>query len=296
MRLLVIGGSGLVGSHVLAEAKSRGHMVTGTYRHCVQPGMRPLDLADPAAAAAIFDAVRPDWVVHAAGWTWVDGCENDPARARRENCEQPVTLAKLCRQRGCRFAFFSTSYVFDGAAGPYAETDQPNPINVYGRSKWEAEQQIQEILSGEGLILRTICVWGREFQRKNFVYQVIKSLNEGRIMRLPADQFGNPSWAGDLAWWLLELMEQGEKGVWNLAGDQANCNRVEWFCAIRDQARALGLVPAGDQPGYEAGPTRALGQPALRPLQAGLRIERVRERFPRKLRKPADIAELIPGN
>ena len=293
MRILVVGGSGLVGSQVLAEAGARGHEAAGTYRQCAQPGLRPLDLGDAAATAEILDSVRPDWVVHAAGWTWVDGCEQDPARARRENCEQPAMLARLCRERGCRLAFFSTSYVFDGADGPYAETDQPNPINIYGRAKWEAEQELQAILGGEALILRTICVWGRENQRKNFVYQVLKALREGRSLRLPADQLGNPSWAGDLAGWLADLMERGEKGVWNLAGDRPECSRVEWFCAIRDEARRRGLAPAGDQPGYEAAPTQALGQAALRPLQAGLRIDRIMGVSPRAPRSPADFSELI---
>jgi len=296
MTFLIIGGSGLVGSHVVAEAKSRGHQVTGTYRNYSVPRLVRLDLSDADATRKLMEEVKPDWVVHAAGWTWVDGCENDPARALRENCQQPAMLAQLCRQRGCRFAFFSTSYVFDGAAGPYSEIDQPNPINVYGRSKWEAEQQVQNILNGEGLVIRTICVWGREAQQKNFVYQVIKSLNEGRTMRLPADQLGNPTWAGDVAWWLLELMEQCEKGVWNLAGDQANCSRVEWFRAIRDQARTLGLVPAGNHLGYEAVPTRELGQPALRALHAGLRVDRVSRRFPRNTRTLADFAKLISWN
>lgn len=75
---------------------------------------------------------RPDWVVHAVGWTWVDGCEKDPERAFSVNCEQPVFLAGLCRDQG---AYFSTTYVFDGTQGPYSEEDTPNPVNVYAKSK-----------------------------------------------------------------------------------------------------------------------------------------------------------------
>ena len=104
MRILVIGGSGLVGSHVLSEATARGHQVTGTYRNFPLPGLVPLDLADTTATQELLLATNPDWVVHAAGWTWVDGCESDPERAHRENCDQPAAVARLCRERGCRFA------------------------------------------------------------------------------------------------------------------------------------------------------------------------------------------------
>jgi dTDP-4-dehydrorhamnose reductase len=292
MRILVIGGSGLVGSHVLSEATARGHQVTGTYRNFPLPGLVPLDLADTTATQELLLATNPDWVVHAAGWTWVDGCESDPERAHRENCDQPAAVARLCRERGCRFAYVSTTYVFDGQAGPYTETDRPNPINVYAKSKWAAEQQIQSVLADRALIPRVICVWGREAQRKNFVYQTLKALREGRSLWLPADQIGNPTWAGDIAFWLAGLMEQDESGVWNLAGDRENCTRVEWFCAIRDAARQSGLVPAGSDPGYEAGPTAELKQPAPRPLHCGARIQRIQKRLPRTPRAPGMIGEL----
>lgn len=290
MRVLVIGGSGLVGSHLVAGAAARQHTVTGTYRKFPTPGLVPLDLADGAATRQLLREVQPDWVVHAAGWTWVDGCEGDPARAERENCEQPVQLAQLCQEVGSRFAYVSTTYVFDGQAGPYGEADLPHPINVYARSKWAAEQQIQAVLDGQALLPRVICVWGREAQQKNFVYQTLKALREGRTLRLPSDQIGNPTWAGDIAAWLVGLMELGESGVWNLAGDRENGTRVEWFCAIRDAARRLGLVPPGTDPGYEAVPTSELKQPALRPLHCGARIQQIQQRLPRTPRPPDDLA------
>ncbi len=293
MRLLVVGGSGLVGSHLVAEAAARSHAVTGTYRKFPTPSLLPLDLADPSATRHLLTQVRPDWVVHAAGWTWVDGCEGDPARAQRENCEQPVQLAQLCRELGSRFAYVSTTYVFDGQAGPYAETAPPNPINVYAQSKWAAEQHIQAVLAGNALIPRVICVWGREAQQKNFAYQTLKALREGRTLRLPVDQIGNPTWAGDIAAWLVSLMELGETGVWNLAGDQENTTRVQWFCAIRDAARSLGLVPASPAPGYEAVATNDLKQPALRPLHCGARLQKIQARLPRQPRSPGDLSVLL---
>ena len=293
MRILVIGGSGLVGSHLVAEAVAQRHEVTSTYRNFPVRGLVRLDLADAPATRKLLAEVKPDWVVHAAGWTWVDGCESDPVRAQRENCEQPVQLAQLCQEVGSRFAYVSTTYVFDGQSGPYRETDQPNPINVYAKSKWAAEQQIQAVLGGQALIPRVICVWGHEPQQKNFVYQTLKALREGRSLRLPADQIGNPTWAGDIAAWLVGLMELGETGVWNLAGDRENCTRVEWFCAIRAAALRQGLASAAPEPGYEPVATAELKQPALRPLNCGARIQRIQARLPRTPRAPEHLAGLV---
>jgi dTDP-4-dehydrorhamnose reductase len=235
MRILVIGASGLVGSHVIADAESRGHTVLGTYRSFAVPNLVHLDLASEAETRRLLDSFRPDWVVHAAGWTWVDGCETDPERAMRENCEQPVMLAGLCKNYGVRMAYFSTTYVFDGNKGPYAENDEPNPINVYGRSKLLAEKKIQKISSDTALILRIICVWGIEKQQKNFVYQVLRSIKNQQAINIPTDQYGNPTWAGDIATWLNTLLIKNAHGVWNLSGENESCSRAAWYEIIKKQ-------------------------------------------------------------
>lgn len=293
MKLLIIGASGLIGSHVLAEARARNLDVCGTYRNYPITDLVKLDLGDLAATRRLFVEFRPDWVVHAAGWTWVDGCETDPGRAFRENCQQPAEVAKLCREFGCRFAYFSTTYVFDGTSGPYSETDTPNPINVYAKSKWAAEQSIQQILDGNALIPRVICVWGREAQRKNFAYQVLKALEEGRTMTLPSDQLGNPTWAGDIAWWLLELVTNGEAGVWNLAGEKQDCTRAEWFCHIRESAVALGLISNTAGAGYLENSTSRIGQGALRPLRAGAKTGKIQMFRPLRAAGPGQINVLM---
>lgn len=296
MRILIVGASGLVGSHVTVEAIRRGHGTTGTFRHFPVDGLRRLDLADESTTRALLHEVRPDWVVHAAGWTWVDGCEKDPARAHLENAEQPAALARLCREARARFAYFSTTYVFDGEAGPYRESDQPSPINIYAAAKWAGEQAVQRELQGEALIPRVICVWGREEQRKNFGYQVIKAVREGRPLRLPSDQAGNPTWAGDIAAWLLDLIEAGERGVWNLVGDRPHCLRAEWADAIvaglRTHAPAMAEALAAWS--YETVSTSSLQQPARRPLAAGGWDEKIQARFPRRPRRPDEVEILLP--
>ena len=294
MRILVIGGSGLVGSHVLREAETRGCTAFGTFRRYAVPGLLPLDLDDSAGLVRLLESTRPDWVVHAAGWTWVDGCEKDPARAMRENCEQPAELARCCVQRGIRLAYFSSSYVFNGTAPSYGEHDFPDPINVYGRSKLAAEKAIAEITGQSALIPRVICVWGREAQQKNFVYQVLRAVREGKKMTIPSDQRGNPTWAGDIAAWILDLVQAAESGVWNLAGEFPDWTREQWMRSILDGLRASG----GDASllekwSYQTKPSDALAQTASRPLNAGVNIGRIQARFPRALRHPSTIECLL---
>lgn len=269
MRLLVIGGSGLVGSHVLREAVSRGHVAIGTYRERPEPRLEHLDAANLDHFAALIERHRPDSVIHAAGWTWVDGCESDPVRAMEDNCHQPVRLAEVCERRGIRFAYFSTSYIFDGKDGPYDESAKPNPINVYARSKWEAEQRLAEATNGTVLLPRVIYVFGEEARRKNFACQVCDAMKAGKPMTLPSDQRGNPTWAGDIAAATIDLCEEQAIGPWHLGGANPDCSRPDWASQL-----VAGFQKAGVRPGagfqISVKPTDVIGQKALRPIHAGM--------------------------
>jgi dTDP-4-dehydrorhamnose reductase len=289
MKLLVVGGSGLIGSHLLRVAKLAGHAVVGTYRSFPMPGLQPLDCGDDRAVEVLLNSEKPDAVVFSAGWSWVDGCEDNPRRAFAENTEQPARLAQLCRERGAQFSYFSSSYVFDGRAGPYVETDVPSPINIYGRAKLEGEQRVSAA-HPDALLLRVICVYGHEIQQKNFAYQVLKAMREGRPFRVALDQEGNPTYAGDIARWLLNLLARAAKGVWHLGGPWPNCTRPEWAEKLVTAFRALGVQP---KPGFDVVPitTAELHQRAPRPLKCGL----VSQKTQALESKPSAFQETLDG-
>lgn len=269
MKILVVGGSGLIGSHVLKAAQAAGHIVVGTYCRHPQPDLVHLDCADDKAVDALLRNQKPDAVIHAAGWTWVDGCEDDPGRAFAENAEQSVRLAKSCQELGCRFVYFSSSYVFDGEAGPYTEDAKPHPINVYGRSKLQAEQGIEKASRGEALLPRMICVYGMETQRKNFACQVLRAMEGGHTLFLPDDQCGNPTYAKDVARWLMQLLECHATGVWHLAGAWPDCTRVAWAQRLVNAFQVAG-IRRHPKFSIKAVSSAQLKQRALRPLRAGL--------------------------
>lgn len=269
MKILVVGASGLVGGSCLRAAREAGHEVRGTFHAHPAVGLVPLALESEEAIAKVIGEFAPDAVICCAAWSWVDGCESDPDRAFRENCEQPARLARAAAAGGAQFVHFSTSYVFDGFEGPYREDAPPNPVSVYGRAKWAGENAVLEATEGRAAVVRTMGVYGEEPQRKNFVYQVRERLSAGQRMRVPDDQFGNASYSGDLAEGVLRLLTCGASGVWNLAGPDPCLCRRDFALRI---AREYGL----DETLFDFLPTAELRQPAARPRQGGLRIERMR--------------------
>jgi dTDP-4-dehydrorhamnose reductase len=268
VKLFVIGGSGLIGSHLLQAAKDRNFQAIGTYRNFALPGLTQLDCGNSSAVEKLIEAERPAAVIHAAGWTWVDGCEDNPQRAFIENAEQPAKIAAICRRKEIQFAYFSTSYVFDGEAGPYHEDDQPNPINVYGKSKLQGEQSILSE-NPDALILRVICVHGAEAQKKNFAYQVLNAFVSGKTLRIPEDQCGNPTYAGDIARWTIDLIEKNQAGIRHLPGPNPNCTRLEWTEMLIAEFTKLG-IERHENFRIEPVLTQELQQRAKRPLKAGI--------------------------
>ncbi len=284
MRLLVIGASGLVGSHLLAAAKQAGFATLGTARTATVD-LRVCQLGDPATLAGLLTEFRPDVVACTAGFTWADGCEADPERSRRENLEQPLALAQFCAQQGVRFVYYSSAYVFAGTQGAYTEADAPQPVNVYGRHKAEAERRIAEATGGDALILRLIHVWGEEAKGKNFVYQVSRANIAGEELHVSSVYRGNPTWAGDIATWTVGLLQRQARGVWHLAGEQPQLTRLAWAREILRGLHGLGHVEK----------VRLVAQAAVdpaatpRPVASGLDTSKIQTFIPLVCRAPHDL-------
>lgn len=290
MKIVLFGASGLVGSHVMAAGLAAGHNVVGTTRATGSPILRRLELGDQGATIELLEAERPEVVIYAAGWTWVDGCEADSDRSRRENFDIPSDVSRWCSRNAALFLYYSSSYVFDGRSGNYAECDSVSPINIYGRHKADAEKSILDISSGSALIPRLICVWGAESSKKNFVYQMLEAARSHKSKQLPSDQLGNPTWAGDIAYWSIRLIELKASGVWHLAGSGPDMSRVQWAQSILDGLSARGLRSSLAIVPYS---TEKLGQRALRPLRAGMLTAKIQALAPLVCREPSDIPVTI---
>ncbi len=272
MKAVVVGGSGQIGGWLMKSLAARGHVAVGTYNTVEFPGLTKLDGADLAGSAAWLREQEPEVVFFPAGFTWVDGCERDPSLARGANLDQPLNLAKVAADIGAKFVYFSTDYVFDGTAGPYDENAPTNPLSVYGKAKLEAEESLASVLGDALLTLRTAWVFGPERQGKNFAYQLVKTLKQGKTLTVPGDQISSPSYGPDVAETSVRLAEMNQAGLFHVVGPEV-VSRPVFARAI---AEAFSLNPELIQ----SKTTAELGQGAPRPLEGGLLAKRLDEVLP----------------
>jgi dTDP-4-dehydrorhamnose reductase len=175
-----------------------------------------LDLASPDQIVERVRALKPELIVNAAAYTAVDRAESEPELAMRINADAPRIFAEEALRLGAALIHYSTDYVFDGAKpAPYVETDEPNPINVYGRSKLRGERAI--LATGcRHLILRTSWVYGA--RGSNFMVTMLRLARERPEVRVVDDQIGAPTWCRDIASATAQLVGDGKvEGLYHLA-------------------------------------------------------------------------------
>lgn len=266
-RALVVGGSGLVGTVLLRLLEEQGAHALGTYCSRPVPGLEKLDLTDHPAISSLFESYRPHVVFLAGGFAGVDRAEAQPEQARAVNEDGTRAVARAAHALGARLVFYSTDYIYDGRSGPYAETDAPAPISVYGRTKVAAEDAIATELE-DHLIIRTTGVYGWNATSPNFAMHIWQRLGDGEILRAPSDQITTPTLVDYLAAVSLLLVEGDVQGAVNVVGAD-RLSRAEFARVV---ARSLALDPGLVEPT----PTAELGQAAARPLEGGLRTDRLR--------------------
>ena len=230
MRVAIIGASGLVGKYLMREWDTD---------EVVGLGSKDVDIRDASRVKTLLDDARPDWIVLAAAYTDVDGCEIDPQRAYAVNYAGAVTVAEAARQRGSQLLFLSSDYVFDGEkTTPYETSDIRNPKSVYGRTKAEAEVRIAELLP-QACIVRTSWVFGTG--GKCFPDTILKLAATRSELEVVNDQRGCPTYGRDLSRAIVRLCRQNAKGLVHVtnAGD---CTWFDFAVAIVQQAGLKTVV------------------------------------------------------
>ena len=249
MRVLVIGASGFIGRYVMRRlGGSPDHDVTGAYGS--QPpasdgnAWRQVELTDPASIERLFGETRPEVVVHLAAMADVGAAEREPERATAINVAATSAIARLCEQHGAHLIFVSTEYVFDGQRGFYREDETPRPNTHYGRTKWEAEQEVVwEAASWS--IVRTSIVYGWPHQgKRNFAPSLIESLRDGRPYRAHTDVLRTPVYVEHLVDGIARLVEGRHTSILHVAGRDW-VSMYEFAAAIAD---AFGLDAALVEP------------------------------------------------
>jgi dTDP-4-dehydrorhamnose reductase len=246
-----------------------------------------LDLCDLGAVQKTLRELKPDLIVNASAYTDVDRAEKESDLAMRVNALAPGVMAEMSRKLGAVFIHYSTDYVFDGSQNsPNTESDPTNPLNIYGKSKLMGEENIKQ--AGDAyLILRTS--WVYSLRGNIFVNKVLGWSRKNRVLKIVADQVGNPTWARMLAEVTSLLLVQNKTdihekirercGVYHLAGSGFT-SRYEWAKQIlaNDPRRSEQTVQTIEPARSEEFPT-----PAIRPLFSSLDCTRFEKTFDLRL-------------
>jgi dTDP-4-dehydrorhamnose reductase len=302
VRVAVTGASGRLGRALVAALGDAPF--TGPFGPI--PWTRPaFDVDAPARYPALLDRDRPEVIVHAAAWTDVEGCARDPELATARNGTATGALARAAAERGVDLVYVSTNEVFggrmpaDGLRG-YRPSDEPDPINAYGRSKLEGERLAVSAFAGGRAtlgIVRTAWLFGPP--GNDFPEKILRAADAaaaaGEPLRLVADETGSPTYAPDLAGAIVDLVAANAIGGMHHVVNGGAVSRAAW---AREVLRRAGAdvatrdVSAADFPRASTPPLWAVLEPAslpdgepLRPWQAALA-----EYLPQLLRRRAAAA------
>lgn len=227
-KALVLGGAtGLLGQALVNELHLRGYAVDSL-------GRADGDLLNPGFLEEQLRKSAPDVVFNTVAWTQVDAAEDQPEAAMAVNRSLPDALARIISAMPQTWlAQFSTDFVFSGYhAEPFTETNTPNPINVYGKTKRAGEEAVLKLLPERGCVIRTAWLFGPG--RKDFVDTILAACQKREKVRVVDDQIGSPTYTLDLAKWSVDLAEKRASGIWH----GVNSGQASW-CELATEAIQL---------------------------------------------------------
>ncbi|MCJ0742421.1 SDR family oxidoreductase [Pedobacter montanisoli] len=225
-KILVTGSNGLLGQkltdyilsldnlQLIATGKGKNRVFAdGNYTY------EEMNICDIEQVSQVLRKHKPDTLIHAAAITNVDTCHADRELCQKVNVEATANLIALCEELAIHFIYISTDFVFDGKAGPYKETDLPNPVSYYGESKLEGERLTQQ-MKGKWAIVRTILVYGilKDMSRSNIVLWAKNALLSNTAVNVVNDQWRMPTLAEDLAWASVAVAEKEAEGIFHISG------------------------------------------------------------------------------
>lgn len=220
MTLLIIGGSGLVGSNIVSRAAAEDFEVHATYRsrETEQTDIQ-LDKTDREATRSLIQEIEPDYIIDTAAFHAVDDCETERDTAWEVNAAGTRNVAAGANAADSHFVYLSTDYVFPGNPEevPYTEADPIAPLNYYARTKYAGEQAAQ--IAETATVLRPSVIYG--LASSNFLTWALSELAEGNDIDIVDDQISCPTYAPDLAQACLEILNRKITGVYHATGPQS---------------------------------------------------------------------------
>lgn len=276
--VLVTGANGLLGNALLSQYKKHPNITfvatgRGERRRAVPEGVDYVacDLTNEMEVKTTMTKVNPDVVIHGAAMTQVDHCETNPDDCNRANVDATKYIVDHSPVY-TRIVFISTDFVFDGKQAMYRESDVPNPISEYGRSKHKAETLVQQ--SGRSFaILRTMLVYGYapNLSRTNIVLWVVESLLQNKPIRVVNDQFRGPTLVDNLADASLLAATSKVNGIFHISSSD--------YISMYHFAKKIARIWNLDDTLIAPISTEDLGQPAARPPKTGFVVDKAMQTF-----------------
>lgn len=231
MNVLVTGGSGQLALALNDVTRDSEHRFIYSDRRGVDGHVR-LDITDSEAVAEVLAAHAVDVIINCAGYTDVERAESEEEAAFSVNSDAVAVLAGAAKSTGAKLIHISTDYIFNGEASePYGEDAAPAPLSAYGRSKLAGELAV--LASGcRYIIIRTSWLFSEH--GRNFVRTILSKSAELPVLKVVSDQVGTPTYAGDLAEFILTLLEPdniGMQGVFNYTNEGV-CSWYDLACEI----------------------------------------------------------------
>ncbi|PRO65841.1 dTDP-4-dehydrorhamnose reductase [Alkalicoccus urumqiensis] len=255
MKVLVTGAGGQVGHDVMNRLQQEQIKCIGTTRE-------ELDITDETKTKNVLKKCNPDVVIHCAAYTAVDKAEDEKELCCKVNVQGTRHVAKACKEIDAKMVYISTDYVFNGEGEiPFEVTDQPDPINYYGQTKYEGELEVQDLLE-KYFIVRISWVFGEN--GNNFVKTMLRLGKERGEISVVSDQIGSPTYTYDLAKLLVEMIQTDRFGIYH-ATNEGYCS---WYGFSKEIFRLSGMQVKVNEVASTEYPT-----PAKRPLNSRMSKE-----------------------
>lgn len=259
MKIFVTGYTGQLGYDVVKEGQRRGFDMIGV-------GQKELDITKEKDVDAYITELKPDAIIHCAAYTAVDQAEEQKETCWDVNVNGTRYLAKAAKASGAKFMFISTDYVFKGnGTEPFLESDEADPVNYYGYTKYEAEKAVSSILD-EAFIVRISWVFG--INGKNFIKTMLRLAESHDQVNVVGDQIGSPTYTFDLARLLVDMIQTEKYGVYHATN--------EGFCSWAEFAEEI-FKQAGKNVKVNAITTEEYPTKAVRPKNSRLSKQKLRD-------------------
>jgi len=245
--VLLTGGSGLLALNWAAARRTEQRVILGLHRRRVSLRGAESVVVNPASIdelRGVFTAIRPQMVVHTAGLTSIEVCESRPDLAQHVNVELAATVAEACASLHLPLVHISTDHLFAGDVPMVDESAEPAPLNVYARTKADAERRVLAVWPTALVIRTNFYGWGTSY-RRSFSDTVLAALRSGEGMSLFTDVFYTPILADVVARVCHQLVDAGASGVFHVAGED-RLSKYDFGCRLADR---FGLDTSRLRPG-----------------------------------------------